>query len=127
MRIHEIRTQLSPAEVIERARRFFMLAGTPYAAFEEKVGDGYLKLFLEVGEIMIGAMPQDSATVVRGSASRGEHLLTGFFTSIAPAMDARQTLHRHGRRETRRALVDAGGTADPADTRTALLPATEAA
>lgn len=108
MRIHEIRTDLSPAEVIERARRFFTLASTPYASFEEKVGEGYLKLFLEVGEIVIGAMPQDSATVVRGSASRGEHLLTGFFTSLAPAQDARQTLHRRGVKEARGALVEAG-------------------
>ena len=106
MRIHETQTRLSPAEVIERARRFFTLASTPYASFEEKVGTGYLKLFLEVGEIVIGCVPADGTTLVRGSASRGEHLLTSFLTTLAPPLDARQTLHRYGVEVGRAALVE---------------------
>ena len=96
MRIHEIRTLHSPAEVIERARRYLTLARTPYASFEEKVGDGYLKLFLEVGEIVIGCVQEDGRTLVRGSASRGEHLLTGFLASLGHRLDLRQTLRRRG-------------------------------
>lgn len=115
MRIHETRTKLAPAEVIERARTFFTLASTPYASFAEKVGDGYLKLFLEVGEIVIGCVPQeDGATLVRGSASRGEHLLTSFLTTLAPPLHARQVLYRHGLHETRAARVEVGPPTEPA-------------
>lgn len=116
MRIHETTTKLPAAEVIERARSFFTLASTPYASFEEKVGEGYLKLFLEVGEIVIGCVPrEDGTTLVRGSASRGEHLLTSFLTTLAPPLDARQVLHRHGVREARAALVSApAAQAEPA-------------
>lgn len=105
MRIHEIRTQLPADQVIERARLFFTHAGTPYASFEENVGEGWIRLFLEVGEIVIGTVPQDAGTLVRGSASRGAHLLTRFLTTLAPPSDARQTLHRHGVREVRGARV----------------------
>ena len=37
MTIHEIRTSLTPAEVIERAGAYFALAGSPSAAFVENV------------------------------------------------------------------------------------------
>jgi len=92
MKIHEIRTQHTPAEVIERARSFFGLASSPYAAFSEEVGEGYLKLFMEVGEIVIGCVPEDGVTLVRGSASRGEQMLTQFLTTLAPPLEARQEL-----------------------------------
>lgn len=96
MTIHETRTSLSPAEVIERARSFFVLAGTPHAAFPEQVGEGYLKLHMEVGEVVIGTVPRDGSTLVRGSASRGAHLLTQFLTTLAQPSDAKQTIHRRG-------------------------------
>jgi hypothetical protein len=105
MRIHEIQTHLSADEVIERARSFFTHAGTPYASFEENVGDGWIRLHLEVGEIVIGTVARDEATLVRGSASRGAHLLTRFLTTLAAPTDARQTLHRHGVHEVRGAQV----------------------
>ena len=104
MRIHEVRTGLPPGEVIQRAREFFTLASSPYAAFEEKSGEGYLKLFLEVGEMVIGANIADGATVVRGSASRGEHLLMSFLTSLSSPLEPRQVLHRYGLREEHGAL-----------------------
>jgi hypothetical protein len=105
MRIHEIRTPLSADEVIERARSFFTHAGTPYASFEENAGEGWIRLHLEVGEIVIGTVEHAGATLVRGSASRGGHLLTRFLTTLAPPSDARQTLHRHGVHEIRGAGV----------------------
>lgn len=109
MTIHETRTPLAPAEVIERARSFFTHAGTPYAAFAEQAGDGFLKLHLEVGEIVIAALPQGDSTWVRGSASRGAHLLTRFLTTLASPLDARQTTHRHGVHQTRAAQVETPG------------------
>lgn len=104
MRIHEVQTGLAPEEVIERAREFFTFDRSPYAAFEEKSGSGYLKLFLEVGEIVIGANASGGVTVVRGSASRGDHLLASFLTTLASPHDPRQVLHRYGVREERGAL-----------------------
>ena len=106
MRIHEIRTHLPADQVIERARSFFTHAGTPYASFQENVGEGWIRLFLEVGEIVIGTVPREGGTLVRGSASRGAHLLTRFLVSLGAPGDARQTLHRHGVVEVREARVE---------------------
>ena len=108
MKIHEIRTQHTPEEVIERARRFFALAGSPYAAFSEEGGDRYLKLFMEVGEIVIGCIPEGGVTLVRGSASRGEHVLTKFLTTLAPPLEARQELHRYTVRRVHGARIGVG-------------------
>jgi hypothetical protein len=99
MTIHEIRTDLSPAEVIERARTFFAQAGTPSAAFPEQRGAGFLKLHVEVGEIVIAALPEDDHTRVRGSASRGAQLLMRFLTTLGHPLDARQTVNRYRDRQ----------------------------
>ena len=106
MRIHETITILPPHEVLSRARAFFAHAGSSYASFEEHADQGYVKLFLEVGEIVIGTVPAAEGTRVRGSASRGEHLLTRFLTTLSAPGDLKQSLHRHGRHEERAALVD---------------------
>ena len=106
MRIHETTTPLPPREVLARARAFFTHAGSAYASFEERSDEGYIKLFLEVGEIVIGTIPSPAGTRVRGSASRGEHLLTRFLATLAEPGEVRQSLHRHGRHEERAALVD---------------------
>lgn len=107
MKIHETRTSLPSKEVIERARAFFTHAASPYAAFAERAGEGYIKLGLEVGEIVIGCVPQeDGSILVRGSASRGEHLLTRFLISLGEPTDARQSLHRRGLHRTRETRVD---------------------
>jgi hypothetical protein len=127
MTIHETRTPLAPAEVIERARSFFTHAGTPYAAFAEQAGDGFLKLHLEVGEIVIAALPQGDSTWVRGSASRGAHLLTRFLTTLAPSLDAKQTTHRRGLRRTRAAQVETLADRDSAPTESGARPAAQAA
>ena len=85
MRVQEIVTTLRPAEVLDRARTFFMLAGTPYAATPEKYGDGFIKLHLEVGEILIATLPHPEGTLVRATASRGGQLLSRYLTLIAAA------------------------------------------
>lgn len=122
MTIHEIRTPMSPADVIDRARSFFALASTAYAACEEQIDEGFLKLHMEVGEVVIGAFPDGPSTRVRGSASRGAHLLTRFLTTLAPPLDASQTTHRHGLHRVRAAQVatpPAGASPTPADARPA--------
>lgn len=97
MTIYETDTALAPSEVVARARSFFELAFSPYAAFAEQIGDGHLRLRLEVGEVVIGALRNGGSTRVRGSASRGAHLLTQFLASIAPPEAVRQQTNRHGR------------------------------
>ena len=127
MTVHEIQTPLAPAEVIERARSFFALAGTPYAAFAGVVAEGFLKLHMEVGEIVIVALPRGDSTWVQGSASRGEHLLTRCLTTLAPPPDAMQATHRDGVHETRSAGVETPESAAPALPETGARPAAEAA
>jgi hypothetical protein len=105
MTIHEIRTDLMPAEVIERARTYFATAGTPYAAFPERSDQAFLKLYVEVGEILIGAIRMEGWTWVRCSASRGAHLLTRFLTALGSPNDASQTTHRPALHRTRRSLT----------------------
>lgn len=108
MTILETTTDLQPNEVLQAARRFFALAGSSYAASFEQMGDGYLRLHLEVGEIVIGAFPQDGATRVRGCASRGVPLLSRFLTTLGPALDVRQSTRRYGHSRTIAAGVEHG-------------------
>jgi hypothetical protein len=97
MTIYETHTDLAPSEVVERARTFYQAVRTPYAAYVDEGGSAHLRLKLEVGEVMIGAFRNGESTRVRGSASRGSHLLTRFFASIAPAAESRREVNRFGR------------------------------
>lgn len=97
MTIYETHTELGPLEVVERARAFYQGVRTPYAAYADDAGSAHLRLKLEVGEVMIGASRNGGSTRVRGSASRGSHLLARFFASIAPAASARREVNRYGR------------------------------
>jgi hypothetical protein len=97
MTIYETHTDLAPSEVVERARAFYEGVRTPYAAYVDEGGSAHLRLKLEVGEVTIGAIRNGGSTQVRGSASRGAHLLARFFATIAPASEARWEVNRHGR------------------------------
>lgn len=83
MTIYEAHTEISPAEVIQRALDFFVGERSPYAAFPVQVGPDHLRLALEVGEVTIGTTVADGVTRIRASSSRGAHLLTRFLSSIA--------------------------------------------
>ena len=54
MRIHEAWTQLPPAAVIERARRYFGSQNSPKSAFVQEAGENHLRLHLDMGEIVLG-------------------------------------------------------------------------
>lgn len=99
MTIHEVRTDLAADEVLERAHGFFMRAGSAYAAFPHQRGAGWLRLHLDVGEVVIAALAQDVGTIVRGSSSRGAHLLTRFLRTLAPPQRVKREIHRYGRHE----------------------------
>lgn len=100
MTIHEIRTDLAPEEILDRAHRYFMHTGSSYAAFPHQRGNGWLRLHLDVGEVVVAAIPQDGGTLVRGSSSRGAHLLTRFLRTLAPPQRAKREINRRGQRET---------------------------
>lgn len=92
MLIQEVETELSPPEVIERARSFFTLLFTPYAAFVEEEGDSHIRFSIEAGELMIGVGHRDGRTVVRGSTARMHHELSQFLTTLAAPEEVRQNL-----------------------------------
>ena len=86
MTIHEATTHLAAAEVVERARTFFAGIRSPNAAAEEARGTMHLRFHLDMGEIVIGAIPVEGGTRVRGSGSRGAALISRFLTTLPPAI-----------------------------------------
>ncbi|HEU4453086.1 MAG TPA: hypothetical protein VFR81_08495, partial [Longimicrobium sp.] len=59
MLIQEVLTELPPEEVIQRARDFFTLRLTPYAAFTEDAGPSHVKFSTEAGDLTIGVGEQE--------------------------------------------------------------------
>ncbi|HEU0301935.1 MAG TPA: hypothetical protein VFR37_20945 [Longimicrobium sp.] len=90
MLIQEVLTDVAPEEVIQRAREWFTLRLTPYAAFTEDASDHHIKLTTEAGDLTIGTGTQDGRTLVRGSTSRMHHELSQFLTTLAPPEEVRQ-------------------------------------
>jgi hypothetical protein len=90
MLIQEVLTELSPEEVIERAREFFSMRLTPYAAFTEDAGPTHVKFSTEAGDLTIGVGEQEGRRLVRGSTSRLHHELSQFLTTLAPLEEVRQ-------------------------------------
>ena len=92
MLIQEVLTELPAAEVIARAKEFFTTRLSQYTAIVAEEGPAHVKLDLDAGEIVIGTVPQDGRTLVRGSTSRAHHELSQFLTTLAPAEEVRQNL-----------------------------------
>lgn len=92
MLIQEVQTELSPPEVIEKARAFFSLQFSPYAAFEADESESHIRFSTEAGELMIGVGKRDGETVVRGSTSRMHKELSQFLTTLAAPEEVRQSL-----------------------------------
>lgn len=108
MTIYETHTSLEPAEVLERARRFFPFAATPYASFADASTQGYARFRLEVGEMVIAAARDGEVTRVRASASRGALLLARFLTMLGSPLDVRETTWRPGFSSKWGAIVEPG-------------------
>ncbi|MEX2152826.1 MAG: hypothetical protein WD825_05755 [Gemmatimonadaceae bacterium] len=86
--LQEARTTLSPQEVLERARDFFMNRNPLYAAFLEKEGPGYATFRGQGGEeIVIAATPKDGATLVTGSSYLFDMQIARFFATL-PSMES---------------------------------------
>ncbi len=90
MLIQEVVTELSPAEVVERAREFFTTRLTPYAAFVADESESHIRFEVEAGELTIGTGERDGRTLVRGSTSRLHHELSQFLTTLAPPEEVHQ-------------------------------------
>jgi hypothetical protein len=83
--VQEIRTKLSPAEVLAAAKVFFTRRSPIYAAFLEKEGANYLTFRGQGGEeLVIGVTPGDGATIVRGSTYLFDQQISRFFASLDP-------------------------------------------
>ena len=92
MLIQEVLTELPPEEVIRRARDFFSLRLTPYAAFAEDEGPAHIRFSTEAGDLTIGVGEQEGRRLVRGSTSRMHHELSQFLSTLAPPEEVRQNL-----------------------------------
>jgi hypothetical protein len=92
MLLLEVRTDLSPAEVIRLAREFFTTRFTPYGAFVEAESDSHITFRIEAGELVIGTGTEEGKTVVRGSGSRLHNELSQFLTTLAPPEEVRQNV-----------------------------------
>lgn len=90
MLIQEVVTDLSPAEVIDRARVFFSTRFSPYAGFVEDESDQHIRFRFEAGTLTIGTGRQDERTRVRGSTSRVHHELSQFLATLAFPEEVRQ-------------------------------------
>jgi hypothetical protein len=84
MLVQEVNTQLAPAEVIERAKAFFLSRNNAYTAFVVESDDQHARFHVDTGEVMIGAVPKDGQTQVRGSSSRLHHEIGQFLATLAP-------------------------------------------
>jgi len=83
--IQEIRTSMSPAEVLAAAKAFFPARSAIYSAFLEKEGPGYATFRGSCGEeIVIGATAMDGVTVARGSTYLYDQQVGRFLTALRP-------------------------------------------
>lgn len=92
MLMQEVLTDISPAEVVERAKEFFTMRLTPYTGFVEEQSDHHVKFEIEAGEVVIGASNVEGRTLVRGSTSRLHHELSQFLSTLAPPEEVRQNM-----------------------------------
>jgi len=92
MLTQEVVTDLSPREVVQRAREFFTTRFSPYAGFETSEDETSIRFEFEAGELVLGTGTKDGRTLVRGSTSRIHHELSQFLLTLAPPEEVRQNL-----------------------------------
>ena len=89
--IQEIRTSMKPAAVIAAAKAFFPRQSGLYAAYPEQEGPSYATFRGQGGEeIVIGAVEEGGATIVRGSTYLFDQQVGRFFTTLDPLPFAEQ-------------------------------------
>lgn len=81
----ETTTSLLPAEIFERAKRFFAERVPQRAVFPEHQGPGYLILRGQGGEeIALAAFNRDGITQVRGSTLMFDQGVDRFLSTLPP-------------------------------------------
>lgn len=84
--LQEYRTTLSPAEVLDAAKRFFPSRNSLYAAFPDKEGPGYVTFRGQGGEeIVIAAQPAEGGARVSGSTYLFDMQIARFFATLPRA------------------------------------------
>ena len=87
--LQQVRTTLSPADVLAAAKDFFAQRSGIYSAFPEKAGPTYLTLRgLGGEEIAIGVATSGSDTTVSASSYMFDQQVARFLSSLPPATEA---------------------------------------
>lgn len=82
----ETRTSAPPAEVLQRAKRFFARNQSIYTAYIEREGPDYVTLRGQGGEeLILHAAAVDGATRVTGSSYLFDAQIGRFFSTLPPA------------------------------------------
>lgn len=88
----ETRTTVPPAEVLERAKRFFAGRNSIYAAFIEREGPQYVTLRGQGGEeLVVHAAGTAGGTAVTGSSYMFDAQIARFFATLPPAQSQETT------------------------------------
>lgn len=86
--MQELRTTLTPAEVLHAAKEFFSRRVNIYAAFPEQESAAHLTLRGQGGEeIVIGAIPRDGVTLVTGASYMFDAQVSRFLSTLPQAAE----------------------------------------
>ncbi len=87
--LQQVRTTLSPDDVLAAAKDFFAQRSGIYSAFPEKAGPTYLTLRgLGGEEIAIGVAASGAETTVSASSYMFDQQVARFLSSLPPASEA---------------------------------------
>jgi hypothetical protein len=92
MLILEVTTALPAADVIERAKSFFLTRFSPYSGWLTDSSERHARFQFEAGVLTVGAIPQEHGTLVRGSTSRLHHELSQFLATLSVPEAVRQNM-----------------------------------
>ena len=86
--MQELRTTLSPADVLAAAKEFFARRINIYAAFPEQESAAHLTLRGQGGEeIVIGVIERDGATLVTGASYMFDAQVSRFLATLPRAVE----------------------------------------
>ncbi len=86
--MQETRTTLSPSEVLDAARRFFLRRNSIYAAFLDRDGPTFVSFRGQGGEeVIVGVRTGEAGTEVTGSTYMFDQQLARFFSTL-PTVEA---------------------------------------
>ncbi|MEW5916840.1 MAG: hypothetical protein AB1762_10555 [Gemmatimonadota bacterium] len=85
----ETKTSATPADVLERAQRFFGSRNSIYAAYVEREGPQYVALRGQGGEeVIVHATASNGGSAVTGSSYLFDAQIARFFATLPPAPNA---------------------------------------